>query len=351
MMMAMVIVLSLCACGGESGNAMFSSEPTGEELKEINEYEIALNVLDAYVEDGENSYVEDGEEGEVEWKGSLALEHYYNVIKESKGVDKWIGTEYLHDERTRQEILDSFKIIEDVRLYGYVRYYDRMSNWKKDMPSWSIWNYNEKGLLVSVEHDGNQAWFSQIEDMAFYPYINALNCSKFIEYDEKDNITKITYKDDWGKDVYISIPKYDSDGNIISEYVKSEDEDCYITYVYNNEKRVERIESKIVELKYNGEDTLVYDYTYDSKGNVLKEEYKRYGTAYITEYVYDDNNNFISSTQTIMENSGDVVVDEWSFKYDNQDRITAIDIIKGEDNETGKITFVYGDYYIYAPTK
>lgn len=286
MMMAMMMAFSLCACGGESaegGKKVVFSEPKEEDYEVINEYLIALGALDTYAETGEISFFEYDEETgtDKEWEGNFALERYYKLIQELDSVDKWIGTEYCADTRTRKEVLDSFTIVEDVLLAICGTSFDKLGRMMgTENYQWVLWEYNEDGTISRRVVKGSSKT-RQIDDKIYEPDRDG---TVAYTYNENGQIVKRESAD------YISTPQYDSNGNLIREMIEGYSGSYDVSYTYDEQNRVTKISYKGNYWQRDLSDE--YIYTYDDNGNVLSEK----SNYTKTEYVYNEKGVLISGT-------------------------------------------------------
>ena len=203
---------SLLGCSQSGGGpGIVNKEPTEEEMAMIEEYLMTLEVLNDYSEGEEISYYDS--ETDTTCYDSLAAARYYEWINELEGIDKWSGTEYLSEEMSRQNVLDSFVVVEDVLLHGGGVTTDRLGNYS-GIRYWTDWNYDRDGKVVSIVNESNMAWLDQIEETSFY---NSCEESRWMSYDANGNHVETkyaNYKD--GDASYISTPEYDSEGKLVA---------------------------------------------------------------------------------------------------------------------------------------
>ena len=351
----LTLLIVLCGCSKTEEKAdeslNVSKEPSEQEMEMIDEYLMALEVLNSYSQGEEVTYYDS--ETDTTLYDNLAVDRYYKWIQELDEIDQWVGTEYLAEEKSRENVLDSFVIVEDVLVHGQGNTQDRLGNFT-GVYYWTDWNYDEDGKLVSVVNDSNMAWFSQIEDTAFY---DGCYESRWITYDENGQIEQVKYGQyQDGTMEYVSTPEYDAAGKLISESVQSRYDSNYdITYSYNDENHVKKIKCISTDLDGNKEGECTYLYTYDKQGNVVKEECKKSGLAscdpYTMEYDYDENGNLMSAVCTISSfaSGGEEYQEDYVFECDSQGRIITVECTNGYDGDVTTINLSYGDYYIYTP--
>ena len=378
--LTVAIATSLCACGSKSGsgtgNKLVLGEPSQEELDMINEYTSILYELDSYAESGEIVFTEYDEETEIEtqWKGNLALGRYYTQLKELGDIDKWIGTEYCDETRTRQEVLDSFKVVKDVKLYKREYTYNRINElvYKPDDIIWCDWHYDENGTIV-CETEGYLR--NAFEDL-LTNVMEAKAVARRMVCDDNGDVTKIEYfalSAKYYKDVaikngkqsvdWVSVPTFDYDGNLISESVTTSSSDINIVYTYDDDGRMTKME---VHYKYlqqdsnHDEKTITFTYVYDKQGNLMQEtgSYVNEGGSsvdknYSKEYSYGQNGHVESCIYSYHNNNSTYGDFERNITYttDEKGRIIEEQYVNGDDLNVHKTTYTYGDYYIYEPSK
>lgn len=356
--MSIIMVLSLCACGGKgaSGNGgLLSSEPTEQENEVISTYVNILNALESYLEDGEISIYD--VENEVDVEGSKALEYCYKTIQELESVDKWIGTEYISDTRTRNEILDAFTIVKDVKLQEELIKLDFLGNVKGDAQV-STYTYDEQGKIVEED----------IESVFFENYFSCFdNNVSFIALLRYNNIFNSTYSygtngnlESVQNDDIRLTPVYGESGEISSVEMLSADdgEKIVCSMSYDSQKRLSKMETNKARKEENKVET--YQYTYDDTSKLVREEYlsttfrnnqKSYEWGICTDYTYDNTGNVISGVKTW--NSGE----SWRFTtiYDEEGRLITVNYEYVDEAGTVqgmyKTEMTYGDLYSYNPNK
>lgn len=371
--MSIIMALNLCACGGKktSGNGGFlSSEPTEQEKEVIDTYAKMLNALDGYVEDGSIG-IYDVEIQEDVW-GAQALEYCYKTIQELEDVDKWIGTEYLSDTRTRQEVLDAFTIVKGVKLQESTVELDHFGEAVRDAEI-TTYSYNEKGIVVEEDMERNYVGnFSSLLGVKNHYFIYGI-LGKFNDYG-----SDITYNyDDAGQVIEYMVdqklritPNYDDSGRITSLVLVDREEGPVTTLssVYDNQNRLIKMEGAYGR----GEEydqSVVFTYSYDDKGNLVKEVQSdisinlRYGRVfeekYEIEYVYDKEGNVISGvcnylTTSATHNS----TTSFSTVYNDEGRLLTInseydshDTLNEQHDTKYRTDITYGDLYLYNPNK
>ena len=175
--------------------------------------------------------------------------------------------------------------------------------------------YNGTGARVKERHVNDYHDYNVYIDYAYYD-------------DGKISMEKRTFDNDAfgvvGYDVYIYEYEYDTNGNVITE----------ITTIPGTDTTHET----------------VYKYTYDEHGRILSEEYEAGGWLWHYEYDYDDYGNTILSTRTIQTGNG-VLSSETrtSYIYDNFKNIVESEAVTTYPD--GRLGYVRRKYTYQAFSK
>lgn len=384
LILAIVSALSLCACGGEEsnggGNKIVLREPTEEEYEMIDEYTAILSELDDYIEGGSISFIEYDEKTaeEKKWYGIDALGRYYKRLQELKDIDKWIGTEYCEETRTCQNILDSFKVIKDVKISATQNEYDRLGKLVDEINN-HTWNYDENGTVIydpTGDMRVNSVWNS-VSDAGD-------DFARLEVYDDAGKVTEIQYfydnlsisdiRNGEHEPAMISTPTFDSQGRIISELVKASESDISVSYAYDSTGRIIKVESVEKMLLEETVYTTTSIYTYNEAGALIKMEcskirdwkdtrldtYGKSTDSSVEEFFYDDEGCLVSSIYCKYysnEQKGYIPVINQererktiTYKTDKKGRVIE-EQYETENLTTYKTVYTYGDYYIYSPAK
>lgn len=388
--------------GGEEGNEGEGNEggsnnvvtepprPTEDDWTVLNSYNNIVLSLCSYLEDGYISYWD--EENETSYSGSAALACYYKKLEalDKTVIDKWVDTEYCgtnyysgyNNEGVNWDynaILANFSSLQDVLLKEVHTTLDHMENVSTGYSN-PTWDYNPDGSVLKTANASYAFELTESNPRNLYG-------TQDVTYDDAGKPVKIKYMD--GDSVrYIVDITYDANDNKIGEHIKSNDGELDITYEYNSNNDLVKIEHP------NGIDsstTVTYTYTYDDAGNMVKEvkEYHSYYESYetevtsqkeIREFAYDANGALVSGSyksenwSCTSEYNGSKWVlsqyiyaeglDQYSFTTDDQGRpltmtITYGDMIYVHGDNAGKVyddadyvsrtvEFVYGDYWFYT---
>ena len=371
---------------------LFRGEPTEEELREINNYAINVNLLENYVREGSIRY--NTKEGNRLYDND-ALEAVYNDIKNAEAVDTWAGTEYTSAEGfnwNRQEILDRFTVLEDVKLEERFTVFDYLGNAQEYSPSLVEWYYNEDG---SVDYEFYNAATFQTTTVGYTHgsltdnlYRNPLSIVRKLQYfyDGNGMITKIDHVESGDELQLRIIPSYDDNGNIVCETITEADgHSGTVTYNYDQYNRLTSIHylGDLKDVTYYAKGgkpgEMRFEYHYDESGNVVCEEFFSYGrwndgSQFLhyyqkTEYSYN-NGQLNNAVNTFQEWSGSwgktslysETVDHYAYQYDELgrplsmiitfgDRVAVSDsrVLDRAEYASCEIKVKYGDYYIYNP--
>lgn len=300
--LAIIIALSLCACGkkdADTNGGLLSSQPRRKDKKDIETYVTILNTLEGYLEDGEITIYDPELKEDV--KGSQALEYCYQTIQGLKRIDKWIGTEYLPDTRTRKEILDSFVVIRDVKLHDKAVLLDDSGKVKCEYGSGS-YTYNANGQLVK----GYMSILDQYFLDGTYDISLGFALRKYFSYN-------LEYTCSYGQTGDIGV---------------AENKANRITLYYVDE-RVTSVDCLDAEFSKN----TVYSMSYDKQDRLYKAEGIIYEkgiekTVDTYNFIYDDNNILIREEYVRAFYEGDktpLTIEGWNidYKYDSNGKLSS----------------------------
>ena len=416
LLLALVMMMNLCACGeidtsddnDKKGNGgllqekddeeggeklpgeetdipeeTLPAEPTDEEKHLLYCYMSIVTDLDNYVTSGRITYerdVYDGVRGMLE--GEAALSACYKLLQSMDAVDKWAGTEYADADINwdRQAVLDSFTVLEDVKL-RYVRVdEDNLGN-KGGEQILCEWKYYEDGQIKQITEEENLVRVHMGTNQN--GYVDYASGER--EYDDQGRLVKIT-RYDRGNVVEICEFTYDEQGKLIKQLVRQNTSQWEIDdFTYDEEGRLVRF-----TLPFGGDDGfLEMVYTYNEDGTLAAERKDDYAVTkdgekillyrYLMEYGYDTTGKVISGAYTQNEyhtcapGASDTYLrrtqtDTYVYNYDAEGRLvtevaTIGDKIEfdvdGESIATQPSNFatstyetVYGDYCLdYNPAK
>lgn len=400
LLLCVVMMLTMAACGGEAGNiSVPKGEPTEEEIAAIGYYETAMKRLNEYVEKGGIAfrYAEFGIERTQEYvNGQKAIAEYYNLLSGLDVVDKWVGTEYTANTEInwdRQAVLDSFSVVEGVLLDGT---YTELRNGEPTETSMAnMIQYDENGKVLSFSNAiyRKDIW-EVINDPSTYLGISNSDRDNWTpEYDEDGKITKLvrsytTVSSGESKTVNETRTfTYDASGNRIKEHLKTAKWDIDYTYTYDNA-------GQLTQISWNRtgdtEILLTIDYIYDNTGNLIRTVEKNPqrdsdGEATIlnettSEYTYNNAGLLITKTEYIVHmekgisSTKDSQYSGWAigweetntyrYSYNEAGQLQTKEITYGDKysysgDSAGKVSpssvesekyeYIFGNYYIYTP--
>lgn len=403
-LLCIVMMLSMVACGGnqdnnETPNTTQNSnqnnstgngettivQPTAEEWEAMDKYNAILKALKDYEEYGnisiEYSYFGIESDNESVY-GNDALAFCYEQLTKLEAVDKWVGSDYMSAALNRQDVLDSFVIIENVLLSEEKAYQDILGN--SDSGWTNFWTYNTDGTVFSTAatdcFDPSDAhpWKNRclLEQVISNP--GGLNTGyPFYVYNANGQIEKIEYAYSAG-DTINAVRKFTYSGDLISseQIISADGTEQSVSYTYDSNNQVTEITTiwglARNRLKYT------FTYEYNDQGQIIcekviveQEDYYNENTygfyrEAVTNYTYDSNGNLSSGVCACTEkwnNGKATATDRWTYSCDDQGRIVSVDMTCGDlitesgevawkvDYPTCNFKFAYGNYYIYNPAK
>lgn len=354
--------------------------PTQEELDAMWEYAHIISTLNSYVANGYIYYSIYDENGEIvqTLRDQEALDYCYQQLASMECIDRWIGTEFTEGINWRDEVpvwdrvgaLNGFTVLRDLKLrqdFVIVK-----QDGTTESGTESAWEYDTTGRLVSI--DGVRNMFEVVQTVPSFPG----NFTVYFSFHDDGTYSQILY----GSNAYATaIPTYDADGNIVSLAITSRDDSTVVTYTYSG-----GLVTKISWEEYGYPFDI--EYTYDENGNVIRSVYTEYTDTdqlknnihihhrLIFDYVYsgdqlvsatcleenwswewDENFNYVFFVELR-------TTDTYSFAYDDQGRLSDIDITYGNsiwahgdkegtlcrepEYKSKHIDLIYGNYYFYG---
>ena len=403
MILALIMVLSLCACGQQNPNSDQSNngpstngqsndefldggfvegtqeEPSYDEKEMMDQYKDITIILKNYA-DGEEIAYENG----TEWvHGHAALEVIYNALSNMEELDKWYGSAWMPENDpqvnwNRQALLAGFAVHKDLLMKQECVITSKtgdVSNYENSC----IWSYNADGTVSNVKWSKTVfanfiPYIYGFENEVFYGLVSAMGNETegasfvYAEDGTLEQIKILGYIDDdndnyhngkTGTQILITL-KRDENGKVVGgDWVEWQDHEGTITLAYD-------AKGKLTDATYTQvhNDTWWNDYcrtySYDENGlktvthsgqETFKGEVKgrTYGSHTITE------NSAEKATVTL--GWGPVRLDETTvtLEYDAQGRLVAATQGEGKMDEKNyskaEFRYIYGDVYTYAPAK
>lgn len=401
LILALVMCLSLCACGGvdqryaelincldnndyegavaqvmmlrqqaiDNGDIVLV-EPQEEDYELVGRYQTVTWFLKNYSPEGYSSIYDQRQEKSL--SGNEALAFCYNELKDLEGVDKWLDSEYFSFEddvpTDRAALLNQFAIVENVLVKTTSTAMDNMGN--ENTSDYQTYFYDEAGTLTMENLEwsaAEQRWEKLITKSGYYRY----------SYGEAGKITGIKITDREGTNTYAVVtPTYDAAGNMISESIVDNNGEYLFTYSYD-------AAGNRIQMDYASD---YYDYsilyTYDEAGRIIQKDMYRYTYPIndiqhtdcheATVYTYDAS-GILTAASTTIQGFG------WTYsgagfepylRYEKLDTVTYTHDGEGRmiqeawqygqtqynDGEIDKpdyisrvINYVYEDYYIFNP--
>ena len=383
MILALIMVVSLCACGqekpkndnnasnqtnqnGENNSNGATGEPSEEIKSMMSSYEVIAAKLKGYA-NGEEiySYVDDHEV-----VGGAALSHLYQRLTNMEELDAWYGSEWLpkddpDTEWNRQKLLAGFSVQKDVLLKQSCVITTQTED-TKTFDNAYVWEYNTDGTVAKVSFVDMlytklyPFWLDIPAHLLYEQNRSGKNyyesvCSISFAYDENGKQTKIkrhATTENQTRDL-INL-ELDANGKMIS--AKSVDEDGSkqdYTFTYDAQGRLICVETNSMfdQYTYNENGQLLQADRYTKKGVVSSYKYTYDADGKLMKVEYDDRISWATSKK------GKVEV---TFTYDDLGRPATttysegyFPLNHGQTLDFSKVEFqyVYGDYCTYAPAK
>ena len=401
MVLALIMVMSLCACGQNNDSVNEFDTNNNTTQKEDNEpqettipavpTEEEKEVLETYVRTVNS----------LNYEAANLKENPYaslDVIQEKREellaldldtVSKWVGTDWAqwaYDESGApkyfsfpadfdcEAVMGRFAKVENVKLSRSKTTIDSLGNVSSPKED-AQWHYFTNGTVRQFENEFH-TYPMAIE------WINAKDSSydydakdgQVREYDADGRPTKLSYYS--GSNVSaVRLYEYDAQGKLTTQTAKTNSSERVYQYSYDGQGRLAMIEC-VFTVGF-APCTCQALYTYDANGNLAKEEITKYYdglseadivSRYITEYAYDASGKLVSGTFTEQEwVVGEVnfqTVDQYTYEQDAQGRVVKETVILGDKMNAKKNTVyqhsqydklvyetVYGDYYVYMPAE
>ena len=188
--------------------------------------------------------------GSVRLYGSAALEYYYNQLMNLEEVDELIAAGYGGFMMDRQTLLSKFTILPNVHISTSGTYTDRLGNVEEDYFAIHNIAYNADGT-VSAERINE-------------PYYKGFRGVHEYTYDENSRIVSKKVRTAINSDTVdmLSTYEYNDAGQIVKEIQTTNDGEYTVTYSYDAQGRISKIED--FRCKYT------YTYTYDESGKLTR---------------------------------------------------------------------------------
>ena len=384
MILALIMVMGLCACGegatdngrnnstvsadSTTGNNSTTQQPEGETQETTVPPEPTSeekSVLENYV-------------NTVAWLNSAAAElkaaPYFNGDNIQKyrtelleldlnTVSKWAETEWAewaYEKCYNPEdfsfpadfdcnaVLARFVKVEDVKLRYTETTTDSLGNVSGPREE-TDWHYFANGTLRHVGHEFSADRLA-IESVnmttSFFNYHTY--SANLREYDADGRLTKISYYDTYqgnSKVALVRLFAYDAAGKLTTQTAKSNNGELVYNYNYDDQGRLAKVETVFDAGLY----TKTYEvlYTYDANGNLTKGELTIYNARsevsfiaerHTMEYVYDASGKLVSGTYTDQDWGYNIAqgnflniqkVDQYTFELDAQGRVVKEIVIPG----------------------
>ena len=406
MILALIMVLGLCACGQESStnnggnnNNESTSEPTEDPIQEttlpLEPTEDEKTILREYVRAmcslNEHCTNSQAEPYSIGYLDRIQMAYTELLALDLDTVRLFADTEWAQWAYNKEDkpssfnhpadwdcdaVLSRFTKVEDVKLTYTQTQTDHLGNITGPSEK-AAWHYNTDGTFRSIDNESDAIRISlepQKTGGSFYQYKN----DNIREYDASGRLSKISFYSYDSVNMVCTFT-YDAEGKLTQQTAKTNSTQRVYTYSYDANGHLVKIDwPTSANNAYNTEEIL---YTYDASGNLVKEEYTKYeggantpvhiAQRYSMEYVYDSSNKLVSGTYTHQEwrynkNQGNYIneqtQDQYAFELDAQGRLVKEIVTPGDTIwvQTNKVASaakysqivyetVYGDYYVYTP--
>ena len=411
MILALIMVLSLCACGqekpnndnnqtqgnvndsqgnNENGEYDYSNTPPAEIWEKINRCAEIAEELKKYVETGSISYHKAEEIINASLNGQLELQLYYEELQELVAIEEWYHCQWSKDTNFEsqsicpQKLLDGFSVSENVLLNmdcNIVGHTGDAEPYKNAF----VFSYNTNGSIARVD------WSNKLIDefKPCDPVQYAFNSiatgdwygAEYI-YDENGVLTQVKisgYVDNDG-DYYhngeikthtLIALEHDAAGKLLSATATDYNGEKYeFEFAYDSQNRASEIRRHYTNIN-KSVTTQLFSCAYDDSGKLVSLEHTEYTTkedgtvspstapniASIT-YTYDANGNLTATNynNTHSSSKSDHYSRAFSFVYDEQGRIITATQGEGKlDSSTeyakAEFQYTYGNCYSYAPVE
>lgn len=257
LLLALVMCLSLCACGGGDQNP--EEQPTEEQPTEIKEEIWVIISVDSINDKGivfthtENVYNEDGE---LARRGSG---YYKNKLYDDDFVD--CTYEYEFDEQNNLTEMRVFDTFPDVYTFNSDGYITEITSYYGDgrQSGHKLFEYDEAGRLVTSIFYMDSG---KLDCKILYKYREDGTCEEHSCYEEDDVLLYITECDELGRPYFTKYYNakaptysykyvYDDNGNlteVFQYFGNSNDEQSHYRYTYRL-IQVTPLQKKIIEAK------------------------------------------------------------------------------------------------------
>lgn len=413
MILALIMVLSLCACGQEKpnndnnqnaqgnvndsqGNSEneeydYSNEPPAEIWEKINRCDEIAAELKYYVENGSIQYNVDNDIFNAV-TGQAALQLYYEELQELVAIEDWYhcewsnGFDFISQHTCPQDMLDGFSMLENVLLNldcNLVGYTGDVEPYKNAF----VFSYNANGSIAKVDwnHDLIDGFYPRDPvQYAFHSIATGDWYGAEYIYNENGVLTQVNisgYVDNDG-DYYhngeikthtLIALEYDAAGKLISATATDYNGEKYVfEYTYDNQNRVSEIRRNKTNVD-KSVTTQLYSCAYDDSGKLVSLEHTEYqtktdGTVIDTlasfcnhirdsiTYSYDAAGKLTASNYkwTTSKNENEHYNREFFYDYDEEGRILKATqgegkLVSSTEYAKAEFQYTYGNCYTYAP--
>ena len=404
MMLALIVVMSLCACGTNDSVQTEFADTTGgndaarqheDELPETTEPAVPTSeekeLLETYVRTVSSLNREAAKLKENPYCSPEAIQEKRTELLalDMDAVSKWARTEWAEWAYDRcgspenfvfpadfdcEAVLGRFVKVEDVKIRYTKTAADSLGNVSGPYEA-AAWHYFANGAVRQFENEFHTypmaiEWINAVDSSFDYDSKDG----QIREYDTDGRLNRISYYS--GSNVSaVRFFEYDARGNLTTQTAMTNFNERVYHYSYDAQGRLEKTEC-VFEVGF-APCTCQALYTYDANGNLVKEVITKYYRGlseadivdrYITEYAYDASGEPVSGTFTKQEwVVGEIcyqTVDRYTYERDTQGRVIKETVILGDKmnaktntvynySQYDRLVYetVYGDYYVYTPAE
>lgn len=414
MLLALIMVMSLCACGtnnnGQTSGSVNATGDNGTTQKPKDEIQEPTEPAEPTSEEKAvlSNYV-----NTVAWLNGAAaklkaapfsdpddIQRFRTDLLELDldTVRQWAQTEWAEKAYEQcynpedfsfpadfdcDAVLARFVKVEDVKLSYTKTATDSLGNVSGPKED-AAWHYFANGNVRHVDSEFNACRFAIESEGTLDPVYNYVNYTENLwEYDADGRLTKISYYQTYQGSSKVGVVRLfanDAEGKLATQTAKTNSGERVYNYGYDAQGHLAKVETVFQDGMY----TCTYEvlYTYDAKGDLTKEEMTVYradkqktfiSVRYTMEYVYDASGKLVSGVYTEQNwgyniGQGNFLeiqrVDQYTFELDAQGRVVKEIVAPGDymwaqRNEVqlpaqyAQIVYetVYGDYYVYTPAE
>lgn len=371
LILALTVVLSLCACGSETeyddmvgGGKKHSKNdvedaPGGADVNDPTGTTPEETIPEATTPEATTPEVL-AEPTEQEWEELRAwsemlykltdIKYYFSSVQEAyemlpefytDAVVKYAGTEYMEHNYTLEQVQSKFYVVEDVLLYIEYEKYDTLGNCFEGGVTYFP-DYDREGNNLPEEYNYQYRDFmkSKLQKAGvpvMYTEIVTGEMALTKIYNEQGELTALEHHMIDGDIRLRMTPVYDANGRLASYNVLWDTGlEQEVVYIYDDAGQI-----IAVEKRQDGELKHQYTYTYDEAGRLSSFRYDDYN---FWTYTYDDNGNPAVTTYYAAS-----YTETYICECDEQGRVIKTVMRRDSDTYERRVEYmlIYDDYYAF----